>query len=367
MRLGVLGAGQLGRMLALAAAPLGIAVRCLDPTPAPPAAVAAECVTASYLDLAACAGFANGLDAITYEFENVPFEVVDGLSQRVPVRPGPVSLKVGQHRLREKALFGELQIDTAAFAPARGRAEIVSVASALGLPVRLKTCALGYDGKGQAFVADPATLDAVAAGWPDVETIVERHVAFEREVSMLVVRSIDGEIRHWPLIENTHVDGMLSISVMQPDDPLTGAARSLASRLVESLGHVGVLALELFVVNGALMANELAPRVHNSGHLTIEGTETSQFENHVRAVCGLPLGSTAPRGFTAMVNLVGTLPDTRALLAIEGAHLHLYGKSPRPGRKLGHVTLHADDRAALEARLRQACDITAPESRRRPT
>jgi 5-(carboxyamino)imidazole ribonucleotide synthase len=354
MIVGVLGGGQLGRMLALAGHPLGLRFRFLDPAPDAPAAAVGELLTGAYDDPVALDRFAAGLAVATYEFENVPVAVARALARRVRVAPPPEALETAQDRLVEKAFFAKLGIPVAPFWPVDTREDLAAALARLDGPAVLKTRRLGYDGKGQHVLRGPEDADA---GWRRLggaPLILEGFVAFARELSVLAVRGRDGGIACYPLVETTHRDGILRTSVA-PAPRLTATLQAEAERLarlvLDALDYVGALAIELFEVEGGLLANELAPRVHNSGHWTIEGAETSQFENHLRAVMGWPLGSTAPRGASAMVNLIGTVPNTGAVLAVPGAHLHLYGKAARPGRKLGHVTVRADDPgAAAESR-----------------
>ena len=316
MVVGVIGGGQLGRMLGLAGIPLGLSFRFLDPAPDAPAGAVGELLVGAYDDVDLLARLADGADVVTYEFENVPVEA----ARRVGAVPGPAALEAAQDRLAEKRLFRRLGIPTA-----RIDDEVEA------FPALLKTRRLGYDGKGQRLVDEHPGSD------PD--HVLEELVAFDRELSLIAVRAPDGETRFYPLVENVHEDGILRSSRAPAVDAPQALAEDYAGRVLEELDYVGVLALELFEADGDLLANELAPRVHNTGHWTIEGAVTSQFENHLRAVLGLPLGPTDLRGEAAMVNLIGTLPPPEAVLAIPGAHLHLYGKEPRPGRKLGHVTL----------------------------
>jgi 5-(carboxyamino)imidazole ribonucleotide synthase len=347
MRLGILGGGQLGRMLALAAYPLGIRCRILDPAEDACAGDVAEVVPGRYDDPDVLDRFVTGLDAVTYEFENVDAAAVDHLEARVVVRPGRQALEVAQDRLAEKSFFQAHGIETTGFAPADSFDELGAAVGEVGLPAIVKTRRFGYDGKGQAVVRSRGDL---VSAWDEVgglPLIVERLVPFDRELSIVAVRGVDGDILAYPLAENQHDGGILRRTTAPAagvTEELDRTARRYATRLLEDLDYVGVVAIELFQVGGRLLANEMAPRVHNSGHWTIEGAETSQFENHVRAVAGLPLGSTAARGHSAMINLVGALPDEREVLARPHAHLHLYGKDPRPGRKVGHVTVRHDDR-----------------------
>jgi 5-(carboxyamino)imidazole ribonucleotide synthase len=346
MRVGILGAGQLGRMIALAGYPLGVYCRLLDPNEVTSAGRLADVVNGRYDDPDALDRFVTRLDAVTYEFENVDTAAVDHLEGRVPVRPGRRALEVAQDRLIEKSFFRDHDIQTADFAPADSLAELEAAVEEVGLPVILKTRRFGYDGKGQAVIQEPEDVRAAWEAVGGVPLIVEAFVPFDRELSILSVRGPQGDMAFYPLVENHHVHGIL----WRSEAPAPGAtealnerARYYARRVLEDLDYVGVLAIELFQVGDRLLANEMAPRVHNSGHWTIEGAETSQFENHLRAVLGMPLGATEPRGHSAMINLIGALPDPALVLAQPHAHLHLYGKATRPGRKVGHVTVRHDD------------------------
>jgi 5-(carboxyamino)imidazole ribonucleotide synthase len=354
--IGILGGGQLGYMLALAGYPLDFHFRFLDPSPQAPVGRVASRVTAEYTDFEALEKFAHGLALVTYEFENVPVEALRFLQKTVPVYPPPQALEAAQNRLHEKSLFQKLAIPTTEFAPVNSAADLENAVRSLGLPAILKTCRLGYDGKGQWVLRTGEDVERVKNEIPSVPLILEEFVRFSRELSILAVRARSGKTAFYPLVENHHRDGILRLS-LAPAPRLTEAlqreAEAAARRVLESLDYAGVLAIELFESNGRLLANEMAPRVHNSGHWTIEGAVTSQFENHLRAVSGLPLGDTGTLGFSAMLNLIGELPDSNELLTVPGAHLHLYGKSLRPGRKVGHVTVRADSNEQLEQRLRQ--------------
>lgn len=345
--IGILGAGQLGRMLALAGYPLGLRFRFLDPAPDSPAGQLAGHIVADYGDPPVLERFLDGLDAVTYEFENVPVDVVRMLESSVPVYPPPLALEKGQDRLTEKSFFRSLGIPTPEFQDG-------SAGNALGFPAVLKTRRMGYDGKGQFMVHNADDLARARATLAGQDAILEQFVPFERELSILGVRGRDGATAFYPLVENHHREGILRLS-LAPAPRLTPAlqskAESYARAALEALDYIGVLAIELFQIGEQLLVNEMAPRVHNSGHWSIEGAVTSQFENHIRAVVGLPLGETAPRGACAMVNLIGSAPATESLLQIPGAHLHLYSKEPRPGRKIGHVTLVEADEAALQPKL----------------
>ena len=302
-------------MLALAGIPLGLSFRFLDPSPEAPAAAVGQLLVGEYDDPQLLDRLADGAAAVTYEFENVPVAA----AERVGAIPAAGALESSQDRLVEKQLFRRLGIPTPRI---DDEVEL--------FPAILKTRWLGYDGKGQRLVETrPGTVPG---------HVLEERVSFDRELSLLAVRGADGDTRFWPLVENVHVDGILRSSRAPAAAAPQADAEEYAQRLLDELGYVGVLALELFDVGGELLANEFAPRVHNTGHWTIEGSTTSQFENHVRAILGLPLGPTSSRPAT-MLNLIGSAPPPADVLAIPGAHLHLYGKEPRPGRKLGHVTL----------------------------
>jgi 5-(carboxyamino)imidazole ribonucleotide synthase len=352
--IGILGGGQLGYMLALAGYPLGLHFRFLDPSPEAPVSRIAQRVTAEYTDQAALEKFASGLELVTYEFENVPVEAANFLAERVPVYPPPAALEAAQDRLNEKHLFQKLSIATTEFAPVLKPNDLDQAVKHIGLPAVLKTCRMGYDGKGQWILRTAEDVAKAKSELPAAPLILERLVSFARELSVLAVRSRTGEIAFYPLVENHHRGGILRLSLAPAprlEPPIQRAAEDAARRILESLKYVGVLAIEFFESGGRLLANEMAPRVHNSGHWTIEGAVTSQFENHLRAVLGLPLGSTGPAGYCAMLNLIGNVPDSAEVLAVPDTHLHLYGKSPRPGRKLGHVTLRAASPERLALRL----------------
>ncbi len=343
--IGILGGGQLGRMLALAAANMGYRCHIYAPEAELPAAdVAARVTRAEYLDLAALETFAGQVDVVTFEFENVDTAAVRHLSQRVPVRPGAAALEVAQDRLTEKRFVEGFGGRPAAYAAVHSREELGAALAQLGVPAVLKTRRMGYDGKGQAMIRhldDADTAFEVMRGQP---AVLEAWLEYEHEFSVILARGIDGSVCHWPVAENRHVKGVLATShVPAPAAVLAqvAAARELAERVAEALDYVGVLALEFFACADGPRFNEMAPRVHNSGHWTIEGARASQFENHIRAVCGLPLGSTElTASAIRMQNLLGDdVHDWAKLLADPAAHLHLYGKAAvQPGRKMGHVT-----------------------------
>jgi len=361
--IGILGGGQLGYMLALAGYPLGLHFRFFDPSPEAPVGRIASRVTADFGDEAALEKFANGLELVTYEFENVPVDAVRFLAERVPVLPSAKALEVAQDRINEKTLFRELGIPTTEFEPVGGRDDLDAAVKKIGLPAILKTCRMGYDGKGQWHLRTPDDVARAKSELPTATTqsasngipyILEKFVPFTRELSVIAVRARTGETAVYPLVENHHRGGILRLSIAPAphlDPSIQRSAEQAARAVFDELEYVGVLAIEFFEQAGKLLANEMAPRVHNSGHWTIEGALTSQFENHLRAVVGLPLGSTLPIGCSAMLNLIGETPDAAEVLAVRDAHLHLYGKSPRAGRKLGHVTLRASSSEQLASRL----------------
>jgi len=354
---GILGGGQLARMLALAGAPLGARTMVVDSSADACAGQVAPLVVADWADYAALEAFAAQVDVVTFDFENVPAETARWLAERVAVFPAPQALAVAQDRLAEKTLFRECGLPTPDFMTVDTREELDQALAKVGTPAILKTRRLGYDGKGQFRLAGPADADAAWAALGAQAArhglILEAFVPFERELSVIAVRARDGEFRTWPLTGNWHVDGVLSMSLAPAPQlgQLQQRATALARTLAERLDYVGVFALELFVRNGELLGNEMAPRVHNSGHWTIEGAHTSQFENHVRAVLGLPLGDTAARGVAAMFNWIGELPVAAPVLRGVDAHWHDYGKQSRPGRKVGHATVCAADAAQLAIRL----------------
>jgi len=338
---GVLGAGQLGRMLALAGYPLGLRFRFLDPAADAPAGQLAEHLRAEPDHPDCLDAFCDGVSVVTYEFENVPVELARSIARRVPVYPPPAALEASQDRLTEKTLFRELGLEPAPFRPVDSRDDLARAAADLGYPCILKTRRLGYDGKGQHRLDGPDDLDPAWDSHGTVPLILEGFVRFQRELSILAVRGRAGEVACYPLVENHHGGGILRRTIAPAPDlnpGLQADAEDLARRVLERLDYVGVLAIEFFECDGRLIANEMAPRVHNSGHWSIEGAECGQFENHLRAVLGWPLGSVAVSRPCEMFNLIGVLPPLEPLLALPGVHLHLYGKAPRPGRKLGHVT-----------------------------
>ncbi|MBA8884953.1 5-(carboxyamino)imidazole ribonucleotide synthase [Dokdonella fugitiva] len=353
--IGVLGGGQLARMLALAGAPLGLRFLVVDSAEDACAAQVAPMLRADWRDFDALADFARRIDVATFDFENVPADTAHWLTEHTKVFPNPRALATSQDRLAEKSLFREIGLDTPAFAAVDSRDDLARAVETIGTPSILKTRRLGYDGKGQFRLKSVADVDAAWEALGGAPSILEAFVPFERELSVVAVRARDGEFRTWPLTQNWHADGILSASLAPAPhaETLAPIAFAHARRIAEALDYVGTFALELFVRDGRLLGNEMAPRVHNSGHWTIEGSPASQFENHVRAVLGMPLGDTSALGINAMLNWVGELPPADPVLAEPRAHWHDYGKSPRAGRKVGHATFCADDAAEMRDRLRR--------------
>lgn len=351
LRIGIVGGGQLARMLALSGYPLGLEFIFLCPSADACAAPLGEHLCADFEDKAALQRLAANVDRLTYEFENVPPGTLEFFRGKLPVYPPPQALATARDRLHEKNLFNQLGIDTAPFMAVESLQDLQQAVEKIGLPAILKTRTLGYDGKGQQWLRKPSDLTTAREAINSATAILEGVVPFERELSIIAVRSQSGETNFYPLSENRHEDGILRFSTSLPNDPMQGLAEKYAQRLLEHLQYVGVLAIEFFQLDGRLLVNEMAPRVHNSGHWTIEGAVTSQFENHLRAILDLPLGSTALTCHSAMLNLIGELPDINAVLAVPGAHLHLYGKAPQPGRKLGHITLCAQSDESLQQLL----------------
>lgn len=345
MKIGILGGGQLARMLCLAGYPLGMEFRILDPTPDVCAAPVAEHIVADYEDGEGLTRFADGVDVVTYEFENVPMKAAAWLAERVPVFPPSVALEKSQDRLLEKTFLQALDVPVPLFAPVNSFEEMIGAVSRLGLPAVLKTRRFGYDGKGQCVLRE---FGALESAWQELnhhnsnpDLILEGFVDFDRELSLLAVRGRTGEIRFYPLVENQHENGILRVTRAPAPDltpDLQQQAENHMRSILEALNYVGILAIEFFQTGRKLIANEMAPRVHNSGHWTIEGAATSQFENHLRAITGLPLGSTACIGQSIMHNIIGEPVDMETTLSMPDTHLHLYGKAPRPGRKIGHIT-----------------------------
>ncbi len=352
-RVGILGGGQLARMLVTAGVPLGAAFRVLDKSADVCAASVAPVQAADWDDRDTLAALAAEVDVITFDYENVPADTVEWLSGLTAVHPNARALATAQDRLSEKALFESVGLPVARHAAVSTRDELAAAIDDIGCPAILKTRRMGYDGKGQFRLKSDAGADAAWAELGEAAAqhglILEAMVPFRRELSVIAARSQAGEFRAWPLVQNWHENGILALSMApaQVTPQMHEQALAHARAVAKALDYVGVFALELFVDGERLLGNEMAPRVHNSGHWSIEGAVTSQFENHVRAVLGMPLGATDARGTSLMFNWIGQMPDRDAALRHAGVHWHDYGKSPRPGRKLGHATLCADDHATL--------------------
>ncbi len=362
MNIGVLGAGQLGRMLALAGYPLANRFTFLDTTGHPSAGIGEVMIDTDQKHLE---DFLAKVDLVTYEFEHLPVALVQAIEEVKPVFPSSEAIRICQNRAEEKALFDRLGIPTPAYRLVESAEALEAAARELGTPVVAKSVTEGYDGKGQAVLRDPAEA---AEAWRSINhprLIVEAFVDFVREVSIIAVRGREGEVVFYPMAENLHVDGILRYSLAPMpdlDDEVQQTADGYIRALLDELDYVGVLTLELFQTrDGKLLANEMAPRVHNSGHWTMDGAVTSQFENHLRAIQGLPLGDTSARMPTCMVNVIGQEGDPAAILAIGDAHLHRYDKNERPGRKLAHVNLLAESHGKLLEKV-HACAQLLPEA-----
>jgi 5-(carboxyamino)imidazole ribonucleotide synthase len=354
MHVGIMGAGQLGRMLALAGIPLGMRFTFFSTEPNDAAAQVGDVMVGAYDDAEALERFARAVDVVTYEFENVSVDAAERIAAISPVWPPADALRVTQDRAHEKAAFAELGIPAAPTRLVDSEDDLHAAVREIGAPGILKTRRFGYDGKGQARIMSEGDVERAWRDLGGAPLIYEGFVRFEREVSVIAVRGRDGSKRAYPVVENVHRDGILRQSVAPASglsDEKRAAAERYAFALMDRFAYVGVFALELFDTPDGLVANEMAPRVHNSGHWTIEGAVTSQFENHVRAVCELPLGECAAVGHAAMLNIIGTFPDPARVLAVPDAHLHDYAKSERAGRKLGHITVRTDTPDALRERL----------------
>lgn len=353
-RVGILGGGQLARMLALAGIPLGCEFSFLDPSATACAASTGSLHQADFSDLDAVRALAAEIDVATFDFENVSSDSAREMERLRPFHPSVTALEVCQDRLLEKRLLHELGIPVPIFHAVNSRPDLLAAIDCVGFPAILKTRRLGYDGKGQRILRQTEDLEPAWQSFAGSELILEAFVPFDAECSQLAVRDAGGEVRFWPLTRNVHDNGVLVLS--QPDvlgRELQARAEHYVELLLDRWQYVGVIAVEFFVLDGELQVNEIAPRVHNSGHWTIDGSVTSQFENHLRAILGLPLGDTSMSRCALMFNWIGELPDRKSLLAMPGLHWHEYGKSPRPGRKIGHATVTATDQAALMNRCTQ--------------
>lgn len=346
MKVGILGGGQLGRMLALAGQPMGIDFRFLAPQAGSPSGEIAEQVVAEYDNLDALSHFADGLDVATFEFESVPLSAVEKVSEMVAVYPSPNALRNTQDRILEKQCFERLEIPGPRFIAVGSIAELRTGVKEIGTPCVLKTRTQGYDGKGQFVLRNATEIETAWVRLGGVPLILEEYIAFSRELSVISVRGRDGQSLTYPLVENHHTDGILRMSVApapRVSAELQSLAEDYAERVSADLGYVGVLTIEFFQRGEDLLANEMAPRVHNSGHWTIEGASTSQFENHLRAILGMALGRTDVEGAAAMLNFIGKVPPLARIERHADAYVHLYGKDPAPKRKLGHVTVVGPD------------------------
>ena len=335
-RIGILGGGQLGRMLAVAASRLGLQTHVYEPGPAPAGEVAGRLTTASYDDQAALRDFAESVDVVTYEFENVPTSALDLIESIRPIRPNRRALAVSQDRLTEKSFLGDLGLTVAPFAAVDTQADLAGALAQIGTPAILKTRRLGYDGKGQVRITDPADAE-----WTGAPSVLEGFVDFTGEISVIVARGADGQVAAYDPGLNVHRGGILRTTTVPCGLPgrVTTDAVLLASRIATALDYIGVMGVECFVTPTGLIVNEIAPRVHNSGHWTQAGCAVDQFEQHIRAVAGLPLGDGSRYADVVMENLIGDeLDRVPQLLAETGVQVHLYGKGDaRPGRKMGHV------------------------------
>lgn len=343
MNIGILGGGQLARMLAWSGYPLGLNFIILEPDKNAGAVGLGKHLHGAYDDPSLLTELAKEADVITYEFENVSAKAASFLAEHARVYPAPNALCIAQDRLQEKKFLQQLNIPVADFAAVNSLEDLQQAMSTIAYPALLKSRRMGYDGKGQVPIKSSTQLAQAWDAMQKVPSIVESFVPFQREISIIAVRRASGEIAFYPLSENTHQQGILRVAQCRQQDALQQQAENYVLRILTALDYVGVIALELFELNGRLVANEFAPRVHNSGHWSIEGAETSQFENHLRAILDLPLGSTKARGYTGMVNFIGELPAIERVLEIPAVHLHLYDKTPRQQRKLAHATLQTDD------------------------
>jgi 5-(carboxyamino)imidazole ribonucleotide synthase len=361
-RIGILGGGQLGRMLGLAGIPLGFRFVFLDPAADACAAAAGELLQAEFSDAGAARDLAALVDVATFDFENVPESTARALQEVCPLYPAPNALGAGQDRLAENSLLTGLGIPVPAFCKVSTRTDLLEGLDVLGYPAVLKTRRLGYDGKGQAILRDQEDLERAWQKLGDSELILESFVPFQAECSLVAVRGLDGETRIWPLIRNVHSNGILKLSLPGVfDESLQSRAAKHMQTLLEHFDYTGVLTIEFFLLQGELLVNEFAPRVHNSGHWTIDGAACSQFENHLRAISGLPLGDTDMMAWSMMFNWIGEMPDQKKAMAVPGVHWHDYGKLPRPGRKIGHATLTAESMEELKTNAGRLAEIAGGE------
>jgi 5-(carboxyamino)imidazole ribonucleotide synthase len=361
MTVGIVGAGQLGRMLALAGYPLGLDFLFLDPAADAPAGRVAPVLQGAFTEARLLAELSQRSEVLTFDWENISVDALRALKGDTRIAPPIPALATAQDRVSEKKLFERLKIPTTRWMAVSSRAQLTRAIREIGLPAVIKTRRLGYDGKGQAVVR---TQEDAEQAWEQLGTVpllYEELIPFDCEVSIIGARSRRGEVAVYPLNGNVHSQGILRLTRAPFGPPRwQRLAADYLERVLTHFRYTGILTIEFFVRGGKLIANEMAPRVHNSGHWTIEGAVTSQFENHLRAILDLPLGSTRPRGFSAMLNLIGTMPAREGLLAEGELHLHDYGKQPRPGRKLGHCTLVEGSAAARDRRARRLLAQLAP-------
>jgi len=354
MKVGIIGAGQLGRMLALAGYPLALQFRFLDTAADSPGGQVAPLIEGGFADAASLSRLAREVDLVTYEFENVPVAALERVAATRVCLPPIEALRVSQDRLFEKDLFVELGIPTPPYRAVDSLDQLTHAVADIGMPCVLKTRRLGYDGKGQRYIRKRSDI---AAAWDDiggVPLILEGFVRYEREVSIVGARSTRGEVKAYPIVANVHRDGILRVTrAPHRGVALQKSAERHLRRLLSHFNYAGILTIEFFVQDGRLVANEMAPRVHNSGHWTIEGAATSQFENHLRGILGLPLGDTRVIGHCAMVNFIGSMPPREKILSLPGVHYHDYGKAPRAGRKVGHCTIVAATAAERDRLIRR--------------
>jgi len=358
MSIGIIGAGQLGRMMALAGYPLGLRFTFLDQTDDTPGAQVGEIILGNFMEQADIRRLADKVDLLTYDVENVPVEALQAAANGTPIHPSPKLLGSAQDRLLEKQAFAHHDIETAPYRTVDSLDDLKAAIQALGMPAVLKRRRMGYDGRGQYFIRQPEDIDAAWDALAGADLILEGFVAFDREVSLIGVRNISGDTAFYPLTENSHEDGILRLSVAGPvEGELQSKAEAQMASLMSATDYAGILTIEYFEKDGQLIANEMAPRVHNSGHWTIEGAATSQFENHLRGILDLPLGDTSPRGHVAMINCLGNMPPLADCIRHSDVHYHDYGKSPRPRRKLGHLTALRPDRHSLDAVVKELLNI----------
>jgi 5-(carboxyamino)imidazole ribonucleotide synthase len=352
MKIGILGAGQLGRMLAISGYPLNHQFGFLGNSNSEPAALLGQLFVNDDMD--ALIEFA---DVITYESENTDIEIVRTINQKVSVYPSEKSLFITQHRGREKALFDQLNIPCAPYQMVNSKQDLTDAVNTVGLPAILKTATEGYDGKGQFLIRNESQIGQAWASMNGVESILEGFVNFKRELSLIAVRDINNNHKYYPLVENTHHNGILRLTIA-PAQTISPKVQKTAERymqtLLDEMNYIGVLTIELFDTDNGLVVNEMAPRVHNSGHWSIEGANTSQFENHIRAISNQPLGDTTPtHTFCAMINIIGQIGNTDIVLNMPNTHLHLYDKAERSDRKLGHINISANSEQELNASIQQ--------------